>query len=33
MQVSVRARTTQTRPDQTNLFYLHVYSYLTNKYK
>ena len=22
-----------TRPDQTNLFYLHVYSYLTNKYK
>ena len=23
----------QTRPDQTNLFYLHVYSYLTNKYR
>ena len=20
-------------PDQTNLFYLHVYSYLTNKYR
>ena len=26
-------RPDQTRPDQTNLFYLHVYSYLTNKYR